>query len=333
MLLSPPRAKGWNGLREVISTRLTIHCLMSGILDRYGTFLVVVLSIALGFALPQVGVVWKSYLTPLLMLLMFFVALSLRSREIKAAARNYQIIIIGLSTTLILVPLIGLSTKPFFSSVNFAGVILALSCPSAIVSSFWTKTFKGDVATALVISVITNLLSIITLPVTILVTVGLTLNVNAKSMMLSLAEIILLPMVIALVMREYVHIDWNRVHSFGSRAELGIIVLIIWGSIAAGITYVESDLIGFAILNSFIFSILAIGFAATYLLTRRFGYQRAIAVMIPTTVKNAALSLVIGLTAFSPEILPPLIANLIAQNLLLIPAKAMTKKITLPQPR
>jgi predicted Na+-dependent transporter len=299
---------------------------MNGILDRYSTFLVIVLSIVLGFALPQVGVIWKSYLTVLLMLLMFFVALSLESREITAAAMNYPIIIIGLSTTLILVPLIGVSGKPFFSPLDFAGIILALCCPSAIVSSFWTQAFKGDVATALVISVITNLLSIVTIPVTILVAVGMTLNVNPTSMMLNLAEIILIPMTIAFVMRKYIHIDWNRARTFGSRAELGIIVLIIWGSIAAGITYVESDPMEFVALNSFILTILATAFAATYLLTRRFGYQKAIAVMIPTTVKNAALSLVIGLTAFGPEVLPPLIANLIAQNIILIPAKAVTRK-------
>jgi len=299
---------------------------MSEILDRYGTLLIVVLSIVLGFALPQVGVIWKSYLTPLLMLLMFFVALSLESREVTAAAKNYPIIITGLSTTLLLVPLIGLSAKPFFSPVNYTGIILALCCPSAIVSSFWTKIFKGDTATALLISVITNLLSIITIPVTILVAVGLTLNVSAGSMMLNLAEIILLPMAIAFAIRRYIRINWNKVRSFGSRAELGIIVLIIWGSIAAGITYVGGNPIEFATLNGFIFIILAIASAATYLSTRRFGYQRAIGVTIPTTVKNAALSLVIGLTAFGPQILPPLIANLIAQNLILIPAKAITRK-------
>jgi BASS family bile acid:Na+ symporter len=299
---------------------------MIGILDRYGTLLIVGLSIVLGFALPQVGMVWKSYLNPLLMILMFFVALSLESKEIKAAARNYPVITVGLFTTLILVPVIGLSAKLLFSPVNYAGSILALCCPSAIVSSFWTKIFKGDVATALVISLITNLLSIITIPVTILLAVGLTLNVDAASMMLNLAEIILLPMPLAFLIRKYVHIDWNRVSNFGSLAELGIIFLIIWGSIASGIAYVVGNLMEFVALNGFMLCILAIAFAATYMLTRRFGYQRAIAIMIPTTIKNAALSLVIGITAFSPKILPPLIANLIAQNVLLIPAKTMTKE-------
>jgi len=299
---------------------------MSAIIDRYSTLLVVVLSIVLGFALPQIGAIWKSYLTVLLMLLMFFVALSLESKEITIAVRNYPVIIMGLCTTLILVPLIGLSARLFFSPVNYAGIILALCCPSAIVSSFWTKAFKGDVATALVISVITNLLSIATIPATILLAVGTTLNVNATTMMINLAEIILLPMTIAFVIKEYVHTDWNRIRSLGSRAELGIIVLIVWGSIAEGVAYIESNLAEFAMLNGFVLSILAIAFVATYLLTRRFGYQRSIAVMIPTTVKNAALSLVIGLTAFTPEVLPPLIANLIAQNVILIPAKIIAKK-------
>jgi predicted Na+-dependent transporter len=81
------------------------------------------------------------------------------------------------------------------------------------------------------------------------------------------------------------------------------------------------------LLNIFIFGILAFAFITTHFLTRRFGHEKAISIEISTTVKNAALSLVIGLTAFGAPILPPLIANLIAQNLLLIPAKALTEKI------
>jgi len=80
------------------------------------------------------------------------------------------------------------------------------------------------------------------------------------------------------------------------------------------------------VLNAFMFGTLALAFVLTHFLTRRFGHKKAVSIEIATTVKNAALSLVIGLTAFGPQILPPLIANLIAQNLLLIPAKALTKE-------
>jgi predicted Na+-dependent transporter len=59
---------------------------------------------------------------------------------------------------------------------------------------------------------------------------------------------------------------------------------------------------------------------------RRFGRQKTISIEIATIVKNAALSLVLGLTAFGPDVLPPLMANLVAQNLLLVVVKALNKE-------
>ena len=300
---------------------------MSALISRYFTSLIVVLSIILGFAFPQVGMIWKSYLALLLMFLMFFVTLSIEPNEVARTIRNYPIILVGLFTTFILVPVLALSTKPFFSSIIYAGTVLALCCPSAIVSSFWTKVFKGEVATALVMSVVTNLLSIVTIPTTMLIAVGTALNVDIPSMMMNLAEIILIPMTFSFLLRKFVHFNWNTANVFGSRAELGILVLVIWGSIAPGVEYVKNNIAQFALLNAFMFGILAFAFIATHFLTRGFGHTKAISIEIATTVKNAALSLVIGLAAFGAPVLPPLIANLIAQNLLLIPAKALTEEI------
>jgi predicted Na+-dependent transporter len=78
-------------------------------------------------------------------------------------------------------------------------------------------------------------------------------------------------------------------------------------------------------LNAFILGILALAWTLTHFLIRSFGHKRAVSIEIGTSVKNAALSLVLGPAAFGEQVLPPLIANLIAQNLLLIPAKALTE--------
>jgi predicted Na+-dependent transporter len=303
---------------------------MSASIGKYFTSLIVVLSIVLGFAFPQVGMIWGSapYLSVLLMFLMFFVTLSIELNEIAHTIRNYPIILVGLLTTFVLVPVLALSTKPFFSTIIYAGTILALCCPSAIVSSFWTKVFKGDIATALVMSIVTNLFSIVTIPATMFIAVGTALNVPITSMMQNLAEIILIPMTASFLLRRYVHVDWDRVSNYGSRVELGILVLVVWGSIAPGVQDVRNNVTEFALLNAFMLGILALAFTLTHFLTRRFGHKKAISIEISTTVKNAALSLVIGLAAFGHQVLPPLIANLIAQNLLLIPAKALTEEIT-----
>lgn len=257
---------------------------------------------------------------------MFFVALSIEPSEIARVITNYPVMATGLFTAFILVPVLALSAKPFFSPIIYAGIMLALCCPSAIVSAFWAKVFKGDVATALVMSIITNLLSIITIPGTMLIAVGTALNVDIASMIVNLAEIILIPMTASFLIRKFVHLDWNRASGYSSKAELGIIILIVWGSIAPGADYVRNNITEFTLLNAYMLGLLALAFTLTHFLTRRFGHKKAISIEIATTVKNAALSLVVGLMAFGPEILPPLVANLIAQNLLLIPAKALTKE-------
>jgi len=306
---------------------------MSALISKYLTSLIVVLSIILGFALPQVGVIWSGapYLSLLLMFLMFFVTLSIEPNDVVRAIGSYPIILVGLFTTFVLLPVLALSTKPFFPAIIFAGTVLALCCPSAIVSSFWTKVFKGDIATALVMSIITNLLSIVTIPVTMLIAVGTFLHVPITSMMLNLAEIILIPMTASFLLRRFVDLDWNRVTRYGSRVELGLLVLVVWGSTASGVGPVRNNVPQFASLNAFMLGILAVAFTSTHFLTMRFGHKKAISIEISTTVKNAALSLVIGLATFPTLILPPLIANLIAQNLFLIPAKAITEKIAAHQ--
>jgi BASS family bile acid:Na+ symporter len=239
--------------------------------------------------------------------------------------RNYSVIVTGLFTAFVLVPLLALFAKPFVSSIVYAGIMLALCCPSAVVSAFWAKAFKGDVATALVMSITTNLLSIITVPATMLLAIGASLKVNVAGMMLDLAEIILVPMTVSFLVRRFVHLDWGGADRFSSRVELCILVLLIWGSIAPGVGYVRDNVVEFVFLNAFILGILALAWALTHFLIKSFGHKRAVSIEIGTSVKNAALSLVVGLGAFGPQVLPPLIANLIAQNLLLIPAKALTE--------
>jgi predicted Na+-dependent transporter len=299
---------------------------MSALISRYLTLLIVVLSIVFGFSLPQVGLIWKPYLSILLMLLMFFVALTIEPNQIASAMRSYSVVLTGLFTVLVLMPLLALSARPFVSSIFYAGIMLALCCPSAIVSAFWAKAFKGDVATALVMSITTNLLSIVTVPATMLLAIGATLKVDVASMMLNLAEIILIPMAASFLVREFIHIDWNKVDRFSSKAELCILALLVWGSIAPGVDYVKDDVAEFALLNAFMLGTLALAWTLTHLLTKSFSHKRSVSVEIATTVKNAALSLVLGLAAFGSQVTPPLIANLIAQNLLLIAAKLLTKE-------
>jgi predicted Na+-dependent transporter len=230
-----------------------------------------------------------------------------------------------LFTVFILLPLLSLAAKPFYTPIIYAGILLAFCSPSAIVTAFWAKIFNADPPTGIVMSITTNLLSIATIPFTMWLAIGTLVDVDLSLMTLNLTELILIPLALSFTLKKLVKTNWNRLNKYGSNINLIILIFLIWGSVAPSADYARNNLTEFASLNTFIFALLAVAFAASYLLSRRYGHKKATTIAIGTMVKNAALSLVIGLNFFGQPILPPLIANLIAQNVLLVPLKAILK--------
>ena len=298
---------------------------MSSLANRFVTPLIIIMSIVLGFVFPGVGLMWRSYLGLLLMFLMFFVTLDIEPKEVGRSLSNFPVIAAGLFMVFVVTPLLSLLAKPFFSPMVYAGIVLAFSCPAAVATTFWAKVFRADVPVALIISTVANLLSVVTIPATMLIAIGTTVSMDVVGMMLNLAEIVLIPMTASFLIKKYVHINRRLVTTVTSRTELVILVFLVWGSTALGAAYAKENVMEFLVLNVFLLLTLALAFIMAYLLTRRFGHKQAVSIGIATTVKNAALSLVIGSVAFGPQIIPPLIANLIAQNLLLIPLKVAIK--------
>jgi BASS family bile acid:Na+ symporter len=298
---------------------------VSSLASKFVTPLIIIMSIVLGFVFPDVGLMWRPYLALLLMFLMFFVTLDIEPKELRRSLSNFPVIVAGLFMVFVVTPLLSLLAKPFFSPIVYAGIVLAFSCPAAVATAFWAKVFRADVPAALIISTVTNLLSIVTIPATMLIAIGTTISMDVAGMMLTLAEIVLIPMTASLLIKKYVHINHGLVTAVTSRTELVILVFLVWGSTAPGVAYAKENVTEFVILNVFLLLTLALAFVIAYFLTRRLGHKQAVSIGIATTVKNVALSLVIGSVAFGSQIIPPLIANLIAQNLLLIPLKAAIK--------
>jgi predicted Na+-dependent transporter len=292
---------------------------MSVFINKFSTMLIILVGIMLGFLLPSVGMMWKPYLPYLLMLLMFSVSLAIEPKEIKECVKNYPVILLSLFMVFILTPLLALSAKMFFSPTDCSGTMLAFASPSAIATGFWSSVFNGDVAVGLVMSAVTNLLAIVTLPLTMLLTLGTTVTVDAIWMVLNLSEVILIPLAASFLLKRFLKPASARLREYTPKANLIIMILLIWGSIAPGVATVESNAAGFVLLNIFMLIALGLAFLAAYRSGRKYGEKEAITIGIATSVKNAVLALVLGATVFGQSVLPPLIANLIAQNLLLIP--------------
>lgn len=302
---------------------------MSRPMGEYSTLLVILLGILLGFLLPNVGSAWKSYLPYLLMLLMFFVSLTIEPEEIMSSIKSYRIIALSLFMVFIFTPLLSLLAKPLFPATTYGGTVLAFASPSAIATGFWCSVICGDVAVALVISTVTNLLAIFTLPLTMLLALRSTFSIDVGWMIVNLSEVILIPLGASFLLKGIVRRSLRHLNDYTSRVNLVIMTMLIWGSIAQGAAIAEDHALEFVFLNIFMLATLGLAFSTAYGLGRRYGRERAVTVGIAACVKNAALSLVLGVAGaqvFGSGILPPLIANLIAQNILLIPLTFILKK-------
>jgi len=291
---------------------------MKTFLTRNSTSIVVLLSLLVGFLFPTVGLIWGNYLGVLLILLMFFSFLRINTQETKQSLRNLRPIGFALLMVCFFLPLFALPAKIIFPPVIFAGIVLAFASPSAVVTAFWTRIFKGDIAFALVITVMVTLLAVVTIPVTMLLETGTTVGMDLGALVRLLAELVLIPVLAVFLLKRAVSIRWEGITKNMHAVELLIVFLLVWGSIAPGTGTVENDPVQFLSLSIFILFFIALGFSMAYLLGKKFGYGRAIATGIATCVKNAGLSLVIGLSVFKSAVLPPLIANLVVQNLLIV---------------
>jgi predicted Na+-dependent transporter len=299
---------------------------MRALVSKHFTSMVIIVSIALGFLLPEIGELWRPYLSVLLMILMFFVSLDTEPKMIKESLKDYRVVLFALFMVFVFTPCLAFLSRPFFSSDTFVGTVLAFSSPSAIATPFWTSIFNGDVATAIVVSTSANLLAVISMPLTMFLTVGSMVSVDVTWMMLNLTEVILIPVAAAFLFKKAFHISVVQTKELSSKIELAILVLLVWGSIAHGAASARGNVAEFLVLSIFMLVTLGLAFAVSYLVGKRFGRKQAITFGIAACVKNAALALVVGLDMFGPAVLPPLIANLIAQNLLLIPLKALLRE-------
>jgi len=294
---------------------------MNASLNQNLVTITVLVGVSLGFLFPNFGMEWKPHVIYLLMLLIFSSALTIEPDKVIRSAYDVKSLAYILLTIFVLSPILALIGKLFFSPMTFAGIVLALSAPSALSVAFYTGIFKGDTAYGLLISIITNLLAILTIPITMFLVLRTTINLDLPSVFLNLAEVILVPMVLAFLIQRTLRTSVMRISRFTSRTNLVLSIPIIWGSMAAGVTYAETNPMQFLLVVVFIVTLLVALFTVTYKLSVAKGsidrHKKAITTAIAVSARNGSLPLVIASALFNSEILLPLMANIVAQCLFL----------------
>lgn len=121
----------------------------------------VLLFAILAFLFPQAFIGLKSWIVPLLGLVMFGMGLTLKLEDFSEVARNPWRVALGVIAHFVIMPGVALVAVPVFQLPPeiAVGVILVGCCPSGTSSNVMARLAKGDLALAVAIAAVTTLLA------------------------------------------------------------------------------------------------------------------------------------------------------------------------------
>ncbi|PCI54346.1 MAG: hypothetical protein COB36_10155 [Alphaproteobacteria bacterium] len=101
-----------------------------------------------------------------LWLIMFSMGLSLTLDDFRRVAHNRRALVVGVTSMLIVPPLIGIAIATMFAptSVLMVGFILLATCPGGMLSNLMTDLAKGDLALSLSLSILVSMVYILVVP-------------------------------------------------------------------------------------------------------------------------------------------------------------------------
>ncbi|WP_129659455.1 bile acid:sodium symporter family protein [Rothia halotolerans] len=157
----------------------------------------------LGFLFPPAFAGYASWVNPLLGVVMFGMGLTLTLPDFGLVAKKPIPVIIGVVAQFVIMPLLGagiawaLQLPPALA----AGVILVGCCPGGTASNVVSYLAKGDVALSVAMTSISTLIAPFLTPLLCMWLAGQYMNVDGGSMMLSILEVVLIPVLAGVLVR------------------------------------------------------------------------------------------------------------------------------------
>ena len=161
--------------------------------------------IALVFPDPVKGVIKTSYVNTLLGIVMFGMGMTLKLSDFKVVFTKPKAVITGILSQYIIMPLLAFLLVKIFNldPALAVGVILVGSCPGGTSSNVMTYLAKRDVALSVGMTACTTILAPVVTPALVLLLGGETINVSYVSMLMSIVQVVLVPIVLGFVINHF----------------------------------------------------------------------------------------------------------------------------------
>ncbi len=286
------------------------------------TWLLILAAIALGLFVPASGTFLAPYLTPLLMILMFSSSLDLSKEEVFSHLLPFRKKAEVIAIIHLVSPLLIFFLRNTLAEELYVGLMLASLVSSGMSVVFLSHFYKGIPSEALIITTITNLFSPVIIPYLMLLLTKTTISIHPELMTVTLFKIVVLPILIANVIRESSY--HMQVKKYADSASLVVLFFLILGLIAKVQVSIVANPADTLILCVIITGLILINFALGYSVGTT--KQERITYAITASYKNFTLSTVLALTLFSPLVALPSVLYTIMNNVLLIPLQFFFEK-------
>jgi BASS family bile acid:Na+ symporter len=261
----------------------------------------VILFACFGFFAPQLFSGYKSWITPLLGIVMFGMGLTLSTADFREVFRRPRDVAIGVIGHYLIMPgiayllAIALRLPPDIA----VGVILVGCCPSGTASNVMTFLAKGDVALGVSIALVSTLIAPFATPALVSLLAGEWMDINSKSLFMDIVQVVVVPISLGVVAKTLFRRQVDA--SVKALPIVSTLVIVLIVAIIVSLNQAKLLTNGLLILTAVILHNL-LGFALGYLFARLFGMNLAKrkAVMLETGMQNSGLGAALAAAHFTP---------------------------------
>ena len=187
------------------------------------------------------GIVTDVFLPLALAFIMFALGLGLTGGDFLRVARQSRDFFVGAFSQIILLPIIAfILVKIWPIAPELAiGVMIIAAAPGGVTSNILTSFAKGDVALSISLTAIISLLSVITIPFIVLISVELLANTNITkdisliNMSRDMFLIVTVPVILGMLFRRFASGIASTFEPMAKKISTVLFVLVLLGAIAA----------------------------------------------------------------------------------------------------
>lgn len=195
----------------------------------------VIAAVSVGFFYPQyfqeIGdFKFTGFIVPLIQLIMFTMGTEMSMKDFEGVIKTPKAVLIGLISHFTIMPLVGVTlAKCFgFPPEIAAGVILMGSVPSGVTSNVLAFIAKANMPLSVTIAAISTLAAPIMTPFLMKLLAGQYVAIDLQAMMLHVAEIIILPIILGLLVNKFLRNSVKKIQFMLPKLSmLGVLMMMI----------------------------------------------------------------------------------------------------------